>query len=163
MQIFVMRQNFSASILISVIVVLILSGCGPCQQSATFPSRWLPAPWPGYHGSGETLTKGSAFGVSIGMSRQQAEAKFGLSGRFHRTGVFCGIGGANELKPDINVPATVEGKPDTICPVRDNVDEIWRAEPSIFCGLCQSEIVDVFISGNRVSRIEFQGSGCVVG
>jgi hypothetical protein len=61
------------------------------------------------------------------------------------------------------VPLSADNDPQTVCPRRDTVTDIWEADPSIFCGVCQAEVVTLFIVGDRIKRIEFQGTGCMVG
>lgn len=130
-------------------------GLAGCERAAN-----LPSPWPGYKGSGETLTQGSAFGVAIGMSRQEAHAALKTDPRFHRTGVFCWLGRSGDYRPDLNAAINPTNG---MCPVRDMVEEIWEADPSILCGICESEVLDLSFSYERVRQIKFHGSGKILG
>jgi hypothetical protein len=143
----------SALVAASLVASSLLSGC---NQAAEYPSRWLPSPWPGYHGRGENLTKGSAFGVSVGMTRERAASILKAGHRFNRLKVFCGIGGSDEAQPYLGAP---EDPPAGICPKGNSIEDIWGADPSILCGFCESELLELFIVDNQVKRIWFHGGG----
>jgi hypothetical protein len=114
----------------------------------------LPEPWPGHHSHNGTVAQGSAFGVSIGMTRAEASAAMKRDPRFHNTAVFCSSGPPGAFRFDPK--AARNGEPGhASCRPGDTTEDVWKAYPSILCVFCRSEIVNVSLVREKVVLIDF--------
>ena len=140
---------------VAAVLLATVYALGGCHEAAN-----LPLPWPGYRGTGETLVQGSAFGVAIGMTQAQAQAVLTADRRFSRSGVSCSLGRPGDYQPDITTPIDASN---AVCPPRDAIEETWEAHPSLLCGICESEILELSIGNDKVRQIRFHGSGNMLG
>jgi hypothetical protein len=109
-----MMGRVGAKICVASITALALGGC-----------TILPEPRPDYHGTGETLHQGSAFGVSVGMSKGDAERALEARDDFKLKEKVCLQQGSEE-SPDFK-----NYQPDAQdCGSRDT-QEIWRVDSTM--------------------------------
>jgi hypothetical protein len=153
------------SALIIFVGLLLLDGCGRGQ---------VATPWTGYRGDPRSqpgaITSGSAFGVSIGMSHEEAVIALQARNHLHRSAAFC-------LGPSASDSSKLEGDvtggwvdyektnhpPDLEC--KHTLQEIWASGASIY-GVpifAEVEIIEVNFKDRRANKIQWHGGGNIIG